>query len=204
MSFDDAILRFTMPTLCGIKPSCLFSMKKSDDLLAEKKAKSVGKAFKTEGKKITAIVKEDGHALYFVYDEKALAELCVKKQSCIYLKKKGYPVERGQEFILAELFSRLKNRRDFPHEVGLFLGYPLSDVIQFEKYKGEHFTYCGFWKVYGNADKAISLMQKYKDCSSFCKLRLEEGNTILETVSKYKKTYGGLNEKGNCLQHNNW
>ena len=192
-----------MPALCGIKPSCLFSLKREEDVFACQKVKNVCRDFKTEGKKIAVIVKDKEHSLYFVYDQKAVGDLCKNRDSICYLEQKGYPVEKGSAYILAELFSRLKNRKDFPHEIGLFLGYPLSDVIQFEKRKGNGCAYCGYWKVYSDVDNALELMKKYRDCRSFCKYSCQQGYSILETVNKYKKTYGGLYEKGDCIQYNN-
>ena len=38
---------------------------------------------------------------------------------------------------------------DFPHEIGVFLGYPLEDVVGFIRHRGKCFTCCGCWKSYG-------------------------------------------------------
>ena len=58
-----------------------------------------------------------------------------------YLASKGYQVEKGLNFVLAELFHRLAANDDFPHEVGLFLGYPLEDVVGFETHGAQDFKY---------------------------------------------------------------
>ena len=59
--------------------------------------------------------------------------------------------------------SRLAQREDFPHEIGLFLGYPLGDVIGFIKNAGQNCKCVGCWKVYCNeceAIKAFAMIEK--------------------------------------------
>lgn len=41
---------------------------------------------------------------------------------------------------------------DFPHEIGLFLGYPLGDVIGFIENHGQNCLCSGVWKVYTNPE----------------------------------------------------
>lgn len=55
---------------------------------------------------------------------------------------------------LMRLSKRLNENGDFPHEIGLFLGYPVKDVEGFIENKGENFLLCGCWKVYSNAGRA--------------------------------------------------
>ena len=81
--------------------------------------------------------------------------------------QKGYPVQRGFGAVLAELLHRLVLRADFPHEVGLFLGYPLEDVQGFEA-DSRAFKYAGTWKVYGDPAEAARRMALYKSCSDTC------------------------------------
>ena len=45
--------------------------------------------------------------------------------------KKGYPVEKGFDAVLYEPVFRLMRFGDFPHEIGIFLGYPQEDVVPF-------------------------------------------------------------------------
>lgn len=54
-----------------------------------------------------------------------------------HLRGKGYQNPLDAALTLKELFTRLKNPKDFPHEIGFFLGYPFEDVIAFEKNRGQ-------------------------------------------------------------------
>lgn len=50
---------------------------------------------------------------------------------------------------------------EFPHEIGLFLGYPVWDVEGFIKNKGLNYKICGYWKVYDDLPGAISKFTEY-------------------------------------------
>ncbi len=49
----------------------------------------------------------------------------------------------------------------FPHEMGLFLGYPPEDVQGFMADKGKNSLCTGYWKVYQNVQEKLGLFQKY-------------------------------------------
>ena len=50
--------------------------------------------------------------------------------------------------------ARLRRESDFPHEVGLFLGYPPRDVEGFIREKARRAKCTGAWKVYGDEEAA--------------------------------------------------
>ena len=50
---------------------------------------------------------------------------------------------------------------DFPHEVGLFLGYPVWDVKGFIEHKGQQYKLCGYWKVYDDVPGALCKFEEY-------------------------------------------
>lgn len=49
----------------------------------------------------------------------------------------------------------------FPHEMGLFLGYPPEDVRGFMENHGENCLCTGYWKVYDNAQEKLLLFQRF-------------------------------------------
>lgn len=51
--------------------------------------------------------------------------------------------------------------KEFPHEIGLFLGYPVWDVEGFIKHNGENYKLCGYWKVYDDLPGAIKKFREY-------------------------------------------
>ena len=66
----------------------------------------------------------------------------------------------------------------FPHEVGLFLGYPLEDVIGFISNKGENYYQVGPWKVYSDQETAVKKFEKFKKCTMIYKRLFSEGKTL--------------------------
>ena len=69
---------------------------------------------------------------------------------------------------------------DFPHEIGIFLGYPLWDVEGFIANKGQNYKLCGYWKVYEDVSGAIDRFREYdtlrEDAVRVFKERIERNN----------------------------
>ena len=179
MSFDETVLSFAAPALCGIKPANLFSVPKSCLLREQNKISSWTKDFMAMGREIQVIERSKNLFLFFAFDRKLLCKTLSGSPQMKYLKSKGYPVGSGWNTILLELFFRLSNDEAiFPHEIGLFLGYPLSDVVAFEKDGGKKSKYTGFWQVYSNVDEACKKMKLYRECSTQCCKQLAKGTAV--------------------------
>ncbi len=68
--------------------------------------------------------------------------------------------------MLRQLSRRLCCEADFPHEIGVFLGYPLYDVVGFIENQGRNFTCCGCWKAYGDPDAAQQHFAQLNKCTA--------------------------------------
>lgn len=97
----------------------------------------------------------------------------------------GYPSLRLGD-ALPELASRyveyLKKKENFPHEMGLFLGYPPEDVEGFIKNNGQKFQYIGYWKVYTQAEEKKRLFSRYDAVTCELLSVLAEGETLWECL----------------------
>lgn len=71
----------------------------------------------------------------------------------------GYDDELKLNSILKTLRERCINLT-CPHELGLFLGIPLNDVIDFIESK-KKCVFNGYWKVYSNVDRSIQIFNEY-------------------------------------------
>lgn len=84
VSFDETVMYCGAPALCGIKPSCLFSIRRS--LCEKEKIREWSRLFKRDGRYIITLPKQNGRMLVFIYDkcllEKQCTSCCVKKISC--------------------------------------------------------------------------------------------------------------------------
>jgi len=64
---------------------------------------------------------------------------------------------------LSGRYRRYKEQGEgFPHEIGIFLGYPIEDVEGFIKNKGENYLFRGCWKVYGNVEEAKKIFEQIR------------------------------------------
>ncbi|WP_270819728.1 DUF3793 family protein [[Eubacterium] hominis] len=98
----------------------------------------------------------------YVYRKKALLLHLSNSTIKLFLAKYGYPLSND----LAELFKylnyRLNSENGYPHEIGIFLGFPLNDVKGFIlNYPCYH---VGYWKVYSNVENAIQLFKQFDKC----------------------------------------
>ncbi len=185
MSFDETIIHCSAPALCGIKPASLFSMNSKCFSSGKEKLRAWRPFFSKSKRYFVPLKKSEGRILFFVFDKNLLEKICRDSRNLTYLKSKGYQVEKGFNLILSQLLHRLACQKDFPHEVGLFLGYPLTDVIGFEE-NSSACKYSGFWKVYGDEQGALRKMNLYKTCSEFCMKWVGAGLSVPVSVQKYK------------------
>lgn len=74
--------------------------------------------------------------------------------------------------------------QEFPHEMGLLLGYPVEDVKGFIRNEGENCLYAGYWKVYENPAEKMVLFRQYEKARDMLMGLLSNGVTIAEVVQK--------------------
>lgn len=179
------MVHYSAPTLCGIKPGNLFFVNASvfsKEIFAKWQIifweRGLASVFaKTSEDRVMVLVYN------VVWAEKILKEACVQS----YLKAKGYyPCASAEDFEI-QMFVRMKLCLDFPHEIGIILGYPLKDVIEFERHQGRDCKYCGYWKSYSDVENAKKCECSYKNCSYLCKKWFDEGYSVHQIVKEYKK-----------------
>ena len=68
----------------------------------------------------------------------------------------------------------------FPHEIGVFLGYPLEDVVGFIRHRGKCFTCCGCWKSYGDPAAAQQHFDQLAKCTAVYLRLFHSGTPILK------------------------
>ena len=83
------------------------------------------------------------------------------------LEAYGYHMQNLDEMLkrLAQRVRQISSRKlGFPHEIGVFLGYPKEDVEGFIHNEGRKYLMIGYWKVYGNLSQAKMIFHAY-DCA---------------------------------------
>jgi hypothetical protein len=80
-----------------------------------------------------------------------------------FLKQQGYQSVDLKE-ALSELNRRFQAGTEMPHEIGLFLGYPLKDVAGFMGCSDKPCTACRMWRIYGDPEASLALSDRYANC----------------------------------------
>lgn len=86
-----------------------------------------------------------GSMLIYFYDRKKLEHRLKDRRCRAFLKNRGY-YYRDVDEAIAELKRRFLT--GCPDEIGIFLGYPMSDVQAFCERRQHRFV--GYWKCYEN------------------------------------------------------
>ena len=180
---EDLIIKHCSPTLAGLKTANLFSCAYSqkEDIL--RYAREFNRRFSLKGVKMQPLDFSKTRALIYVFRPARLEKDLSEPQATSILASIGYP---GNDYktCLNQLKGRVKGCSEFPHEIGLFLGYPPEDVRGFMLHKGNCCKCCGCWKVYGNEEKAAREFAKYKKCADIYYSKWLSGTPINKLVVK--------------------
>ena len=95
----------------------------------------------------------------------------------------GYGADQSCQELLRQLSRRLCLEREFPHEIGVFLGYPLEDVVGFIRNRGRNYTCCGYWKAYGDPEAAQKRFDQYRRCTAACCEQFRKGTAITQLIA---------------------
>lgn len=95
------------------------------------------------------------------YNKKVLARRLINPISQEFLQQINYPPSSSLEDYLEKLIEKIRFR-NFPHEVGLFLGYPLKDVLGFMGLAPLPFVKTQGWRVYGDEKLSDDWYEKYQ------------------------------------------
>jgi hypothetical protein len=134
------------------------------------------------------ILQNKGTALLLLcYNRTSLDRHLAHKGIRVLLRKAGYKPEAGTDALLSELQQRIANKGTFPHEIGLFIGYPAKDVAAFMGLVKLPFTCQGPWKIYGNPGQSLSLADQFRHQRQLMGARLSDCATLgpcLETLNR--------------------
>lgn len=123
------------------------------------------------------ILRNDGIDLVVLFFRRAMLERTLAApEAAGFLKECGYPSGQGMAAILEELTMRCRQGENFPHEIGIFLGYPLKDVRGFIEDRPACRTVPrGLWRVAGDPAESLVVMEKFR-CAEAEITRLLRGN----------------------------
>ena len=178
---DEVIIRQCAPTLAGIKTGSLFPYSYENKQKMVNDIRSFNRRYVCKGLCMLPMRYQEGRALLLLFRPEKLAEDLSKPVAASILSECGYSCESYNQY-LVKLTRRFSECSVFPHEIGLFIGYPPEDVRGFITHKAQNFKCCGLWKVYGDEDKAKELFRQFNECTE-CYCSLWESGKKLEQLA---------------------
>lgn len=163
MSFDKCLVEHCSPTLASLKTANMFSYRYEDESALNLTLERWNGLLGHKGVELIVLKKSDGFALIYVCRRKMLERDLGKDGVSEFLSEFGYR-STDTDYAIGKLKSRLETQSEFPHEIGIFLSYPLGDVKGFIEQGSKNSICSGCWKVYCNECEAVKLFEKFKKC----------------------------------------
>lgn len=165
---DELVIRHCAPTMANIKTANLFSGMFTNRMEMIKTIRNLNSRLKDKGVRVIPLQYTKGRGLIYFYRPARLSNDLKNCHVCRLLKQCGYPCYEVN-VCLRHLRQKLEDQVDFPHEIGLFLGYPSEDVDGFMNRRQEC-KLCGFWKVYGDVESAEKQFRRFRKCTDlYCR-----------------------------------
>jgi len=148
------------PTIARLKPSSLMVFRSDTDrdlyFIWEKYKDEIKSSLNIDCYELKRTEKSI-HVLF--YDCIKLNNVLRNSNNMAFLNRFGY----SDEMNIFELLDLLKQRYEdvCPHEIGIFLGYPILDVVDFIECPNKECLMRGYWKVYNDLEKAKKTFQSY-------------------------------------------
>ena len=171
--FEQELIEHCSPTLASIKAASLFTYTYKS--LKELHVRVTYWNSKMKRKGITFDILSENvgvnKALIYVYRRAVLEKILNRDEIRSFLLNHGYLIDDNEivggvncENIILQLKKKFEKLNQFPHEIGIFLGYPIGDVKGFIENHGCNCKCTGYWKVYCNEEEATKTFRKYKKC----------------------------------------
>lgn len=157
-SVETQLILQCAPLIAGLKASNLLKINSDNE-------KDVEKLFSGTCISCIRLVKSGGKSVLLLYRADMLMDHIAKKDSRQLLMSMGY---EDIDYLTLILHVRSKYEAytdgdsDFPHELGLLLGYPCEDVKGYMEDKGRHALYTGYWQVYKDPAAKVRIFEAYE------------------------------------------
>ena len=188
---------FCMPTLLSKKPSSLIRVNIRNSEYKDRLLQSINSVIGKFNCDYYILYENTSALNLLIYHRELLRCLLATKEISKFLIALGYELKLNDILLLLstlriKLGQYYENRSsdvsihspiEFPHEIGIILGYPIQDVMDFIKYQGKNYIFCGYWKVYHNAEEAVKIFEDYKQIRHYAINMLHEGKK-LELLAK--------------------
>ena len=180
---EKYLVEHCAPTLAGLKTGGLVNVAFDSAAYANCEVCRLNRMLTGKGIRIIPLRYQSGRMLLYVYRPSMLKKDLENKTARSLLERMGYRfghVDLG----VALLARKMKECPQFPHEIGLFLGYPPEDVDAFIHHRDTGCKCVGTWRVYGDETKARKEFARYKKCKEVYGRLFRDGRSIASLAVK--------------------
>ena len=171
------LVNYASQTLANKKIANLFTFKNIKNINIQKMVSEWNEVLNKKNMYVEILKTDQKTAQIFAYRPAKLSYVINQTKIKNLLSTLGYKTNDLDQCI-RHLKYRFK-KESFPHEIGIFLGYPYEDVVGFIENKGAKFLVNGYWKVYADKDQKIKLFDHY--------------NKIKKSYKTIYKSHGDIN-----------
>ena len=172
---EELIVRYCSPTLAGIKTGSLFTAAFTSQKECVETLRGWNALLRRKGLRAVPFGSKNGRTRVYIYRVSRLGSDFKNAGIRSILAERGYDCDRP-EICIARLARILKSGSEFPHEIGLFLGYPPEDVSGF--INKDECKLSGAWKVYGDKSSAEKVFAQYKKCTQIYSELFYKGKSV--------------------------
>lgn len=174
---EDYLIRNCAPTLAGIKTASLFTCPFDTKEALLDSVRKMNRWLSVKGLRLLPLRFSDKKALIYLYRPARLRSDLSQETADKLLRQQGYDTASCEKCVV-HLIRKLRQQEDFPHEIGLFLGYPAEDVHGFMEQGPDCCKASGCWKVYGDEEAAKKKFAQYKKCTRVYRDQWAKGTDI--------------------------
>ena len=178
---DSIIIENCSPTLAGIKTGNIFTIERKLISDIRDELRELNQIFTGKGLRAIPLKISEKSVLIYLYRPDRLRADLSSDEAKEILREKGYSCKTIESDIV-HLIHNIHDDGSFPHEIGLFLGYPPVDVKGFMADTRKGVKCVGYWKVYGDKEKAEKTFTSYRKCTEVYKKCLAGGRCLSQMV----------------------
>lgn len=175
--FERYLVQHCSPALAALKTANMFCFPFSSEEELKRQLRIWNERLERKGVSLLLLRVRKKSAMIYVFRRFLLQRDLSDPQTAYFLSCRGYP-DTGADDALGHLKRRLLEKENFPHEIGLFLGYPLRDVIGFIRNEGKNCKCADCWKVYGDEREAKKIFEAFRKCREVYLRLWKEGRSV--------------------------
>lgn len=179
---EEQIIECGAPVLAGLKTAALFNYRFASEAEEEEQLAGLNETLNGRDIYLRVLRRRADASQIYLYRKSRLERDLGRETVKRFMERYGYGPE-GAEAAIAHLEERLGETGEFPHEIGLFLGYPLADVIGFIENRGMNYRCVGFWKVYHNEQETRRSFERFEKCVEVYRRIYRQGRSLLQLTA---------------------